>query len=286
MIGVKTARRAALALGFPRFAWKLRKLDFDIGHGELTLDVGSGSGPSPYADVVVDYDPEGRETNAGIAQAHGKALIWANAQRLPFRDGVFGFVTCFHLLEHVVDPAACLEEMQRVGRRGYIETPNELFDYVIPYRDHRNRVSFDGRLLRFMRKSRWDVERFAARFGRERSRQVFDLLIRNPADLHVCYRWQGRIEYSVSGEVIDDGCSVSVEDAATERSIGESSRVNALACRIMRRQLIADDRLLSLMRCIDCGGEELAMLADGGARCEGCGRGYGRLNGYLDFRPR
>jgi SAM-dependent methyltransferase len=286
MIGIRTARRAALALGFQRFAWKLRKLDFDIGRGELALDVGSGSAPSPYADVLVDYDPEGRETNAGIAQAHGKALIWANAQRLPFRDAVFGFVTCFHLLEHVVDPAACLEEMQRVGRRGYIETPNELFDYVIPYRDHRNRVSFDGRLLRLMRKSRWDVERFAARFGRERSRQVFDLLNRNPANLHVCYRWQGRIEYSVSCEVIDDGCSATVDDAETERSTGEPSWVNALACRIMGRQSIGDERLLTLMRCVECNGEELALLVDGHARCEGCGRGYCRLNGYLDFRPR
>src|SRR3546814_19845275 len=42
---------------------------------------------------------------------------------MPFADGVFDHVICSHVLEHVPDPGAVIEEMIRVARSGYIEVP-------------------------------------------------------------------------------------------------------------------------------------------------------------------
>jgi len=283
MIFVHPTRRTAEALHLYALAWKLRKLDFDIARDALVLDVGSGAAPNPYADVLLEYDPSGRETNSGAARANGKALVWGDVQRMPFRERVFDFVTCFHVLEHVVDPAKCLQELQRVARRGYIETPNEIFDYVVPYYDHRNRVSYDGEILRVLKKERWDVERFVDRFGLKRSRQVFDLLIRNPANLHVCYRWNDHIEYIVGEDVIRDGHPDN-GNGEREHIPPISPWVNALATRFIRRRRFTEERLLSMLRCVGCESTELRRVTNDRVSCNACHRVYSRVDGWLDFR--
>jgi hypothetical protein len=44
----------------------------------------------------------------------------------PFVDRQFDFVACAHTLEDVRDPIWVCEELQRVGRAGYIEVPSRL----------------------------------------------------------------------------------------------------------------------------------------------------------------
>jgi ubiquinone/menaquinone biosynthesis C-methylase UbiE len=284
MIVFRAVRTAASALGFHRLAWKLRKLAFAIGRSDLVLDAGGGAAPNPFANVVIDYDPSGRETNVGTARANGKALVWADVQRLPFRDRVFDYALCFHVIEHVQEPALAAGELQRVAAAGYIETPNELFDLVVPYHDHRNRVSYDGETLRIYRKARWDVERFEARFGRRRTQQVYEMLSRNPKELHVQYFWRGRINVAVSDEVIADGVTATEGVVASPGEDVRSLRLHEIAARVLRRRKLSDEELLALMRCVDCGGERLSLNASG-ARCNACARQYNRVEGFLDFRP-
>lgn len=279
---IHVSRLLARALGLHALAWKLRKLDFAIRRDDLVLDAGSGAAPNPFANVVVDYDPSGRETLLGSARDLGKTLVWADLQRLPFRDGVFDYALCFHVLEHVVDARAALGELQRVAKAGYIETPNEIFDILVPYPDHRNRVSYDGQTLRVYRKARWNVERFEERFGQRRVDEVYSLLARNPEHLHVQYYWRGRISAEVPDELIEDG--VSIDSMRPRSEGGGEARLNALVSRVLRRRRLSDQELLGLVRCIDCRSEDLALDAEG-AVCRSCSRRYPRLQGFLDFRP-
>ena len=52
-----------------------------------------------------------------------RPLFDADAADMPFADQVFDYVICSHLLEHVTDPGAVIDEMVRVARAGYIEVP-------------------------------------------------------------------------------------------------------------------------------------------------------------------
>jgi SAM-dependent methyltransferase len=93
----------------------------------LVLDLGSGHRPHPRADVLLDrYHMDNTERGGqALAMPVGKRFIIGDAECLPFRDKVFDFVICSHVAEHVQDPAAFCEEMNRVGRAGYIETPSK-----------------------------------------------------------------------------------------------------------------------------------------------------------------
>lgn len=62
------------------------------------------------------------------ARGEGVELARCDARRLPFRDGAFDAVYCYHVLEHVPEPARAIAEARRVlapGGIGYWGTPNK-----------------------------------------------------------------------------------------------------------------------------------------------------------------
>ncbi len=52
-------------------------------------------------------------------------------KKLPFKDKEFDYVICTHVIEHVNDPISFKEEIERVGKSGYIELPTRLNDNMV-----------------------------------------------------------------------------------------------------------------------------------------------------------
>ncbi len=83
-------------------------------------------------------------------------LIHCDASSLPFDDGTFDFIYCYHVLEHMNDPAASLKEMRRVLRNGggwLIGTPNK--SRIIGYIGSKDTT--------LANKIRWNVDDWIAR---------------------------------------------------------------------------------------------------------------------------
>ena len=89
----------------------------------MILDIGSGQRPFPSAQFLVDkYEqPLGK-----------KPVILGGQTFIPhvdicdlriFANKYFDFVFCSRVLEHTDDPIKACQEIIRVGKRGYIETP-------------------------------------------------------------------------------------------------------------------------------------------------------------------
>lgn len=106
---------------------------FHIQPGDWLLDLGCGNGRHSLeaarwparvvgVDVVLDDLRKARYMLADLerkGQTQGVAdFILADAQRLPFRDGVFDKVVCTETLEHVPDDRAAIREIDRVARPG------------------------------------------------------------------------------------------------------------------------------------------------------------------------
>ena len=103
----------------------------------MILDVGCGRNKRPGA-IGVDSN---RDTAADV-------IADINQNRLPFRDGVFEKIWAVHVIEHVADVIATIEELHRVSRPGsviVIETPHytDFSSFCDPtHRWHLNSFSF------------------------------------------------------------------------------------------------------------------------------------------------
>lgn len=90
--------------------------------GDLALDVACGPGILSEALAAHVARSIGIDmTGAMIEEARrgGDATyLRGDAERLPFRDGVFDLVVCRDSLHHLFEPARCVNEMTRVVRPG------------------------------------------------------------------------------------------------------------------------------------------------------------------------
>ena len=91
----------------------------------LCVDVASGGRPFPKADVLCDLYLEATpQRDMRELDTRGRPFVLCDACFLPFRDQVFGFATCYYLLEHVDNPKKVFAELVRVAKHGYVQCPS------------------------------------------------------------------------------------------------------------------------------------------------------------------
>lgn len=75
------------------------------------LVVGCGDGSAGYGPLADVADARWLETDVSLA---GRAAVVCDASDLPFEDRQFDLVICIAVLEHVLEPQRCVDEMRRV----------------------------------------------------------------------------------------------------------------------------------------------------------------------------
>jgi len=89
---------------------------------DRVIDIGCGGAPSPLSSVLTDFFPD-ESIHRARPVVEDRPLIVCSAERMPIRDKFFDLSICSHVLEHVPDPASAAEEIARISRKGYLETP-------------------------------------------------------------------------------------------------------------------------------------------------------------------
>jgi SAM-dependent methyltransferase len=142
----------------------------------------------------------------GLAAVVDRPVVFADGCRMPFRDKAFDFVIAFHVLEHITRPELFLAELMRVARAGYIETPNVLFERLIPYDVHCLEVMNIGSRLFIHKKSAPATDTFSASLHIvPQSPKWNDFFFGNPEYFHVCHHWRDRIEFEIANP--EEQCS-------------------------------------------------------------------------------
>jgi SAM-dependent methyltransferase len=114
------------------------RADLNIKKGDRVLEVGGGHNPHPRSNVVVDkYVDSNFHRSGDLKVLKHQQFLAADGENLPFKDKEFDYVICCQVLEHVEDPVRFLAEQFRVAKRGFIETPSLLGEYLFPRESHK-----------------------------------------------------------------------------------------------------------------------------------------------------
>jgi SAM-dependent methyltransferase len=177
---------------------------------------------------------------------------------MPFKDKAFDFAIAFHVLEHARDPASFLQELSRVAKAGYIETPNVMFERLVPYDIHLLEImDLEGRL--YIQK-KWSpaTDTFGHQlevFRRDPAWNRF--FYTNPALFHVRYSWRDKILFEIVNPA--ENCSWFLDDESAEGDVANappSQHLRARGLKLMRHWYKARSRstinLPDLLVCPEC----------------------------------
>lgn len=110
----------------------------NIKSSDRVLEVGGGHNPHPRSNVVVDkYTDTNYHRSGDIKVLKNQTFMQADGESLPFKDKEFDYVICCQVLEHVENPEKFLAEQFRVAKRGFMETPSLLGEYLFPRESHK-----------------------------------------------------------------------------------------------------------------------------------------------------
>lgn len=172
----------------------------NISKTDLVLEVGSGHRPCYRADVLCDKHLTDKERGGPLKM--DRPIFLSDCHNLPFKDKAFDYIICCQVLEHVQDPMRCCEELSRVGKKGYIETPSILWEKLHPTRAyHRWFILLINNTLVFLSKDKSERNSI---FG-----TLFEIMYSNSLEyqlffqsykklFEVKYEWYGRINYLVN----------------------------------------------------------------------------------------
>lgn len=165
-----------------------------IPKGDLVIDIGSGDKPFWRANVFLDklsLRNLHRHSDSNTVNTLGP-FIDSDISKTPFRDGAFDYSFCAHLLEHVERPDLAIKEITRISKRGYIEVPNGVIEYISPFHSHLWLILRDKNKLIFYRKGKKlhkDLLKNSSKFYK---------VIAKINDPFIRLEWNKRIEFEIA----------------------------------------------------------------------------------------
>lgn len=171
----------------------------------FVLEVGGGHNPHPRANVVVDkFIASNYHRSGDIRVLKNQKFLQADGEKLPFKDNEFDYVICNHVLEHVEDPYAFLNEQFRVAKKGYIETPSLIGEFLIPKKSHKWLILEINNKLVLVEKEKINFNQ-SNDFGKlfqgyfPKNSIGFKILERtHPNILTIRYEWKDNIDYLIN----------------------------------------------------------------------------------------
>lgn len=178
-----------------------------IGKFDEVLEVGGGHNPHPRSNVVVDKFIESNyHRQSDLKVYRHQQFIKADGENLPFANDQFDYVICNQVLEHVNDPVRFLNEQSRVAKRGYIETPSLIGEYLFPKKSHKWLIlELDNKLIMVEKEKYWfstDIDLgFLFLTWLQKTSLAYKLLTSTRPDIMTTrYEWEGKIEFIINPE--------------------------------------------------------------------------------------
>ncbi len=177
----------------------------------MIIDIGSGHKPHKNADFLLEHHKIGNKHRWGKSLLIDRPTILYNGQIMPFKNKSFEFSICRHVLEHVDSPKKFLNEIERISKAGYIETPSEIAEAIFtPFDEHRWIVTLNKNVLFIRKKLKGNTSKFGKLFDYlcDNEKNFNDFFYRKRRRLFfVEYFWSKKINFKIkksSSDIIYD----------------------------------------------------------------------------------
>lgn len=277
-------------LGMDSFAWSLRRFYCPVKKNDLVLEVGSGGNPYFRANVLCDAYFETNERHFDPL-IYDRPTVLAFVENLPFKDDSFDFIIASHVLEHSINPEKFLEEIQRVGKAGYIETPDAFMERICAYPMHRLEVSEKNHELLIRKKTAPVHDLEIKNLFVNKVTHIFPkIVLKHPFNFHVRFYWDKN--EGIRNKIINSEYQFDwnyEEDAKKEAPLNFKMRVRKIIIKFLRKILSQNNRnkkinILDYLKCVKCGSELLEKEEKNAVKCVKCGHKYPILNDkIIDF---
>jgi SAM-dependent methyltransferase len=272
------AMRLAGFLGLAKLRWSLRRLHVPVSKDALVLEVGSGGNPYPRANILLDAYEDSRERHWDPL-VHDRPTILAFGEKLPFKDKVFDFVIAAHVLEHTPYPEQFLSELQRVGKAGYIETPDAFMERINPYKDHRLEVTLRRGTLIIRKKHYWLEDNDIVDLYEHRVKKIITsrTIPDHAEEFHVRYFWKEKIDYVITNPEINANWTPP-DTNINYKSMSKEGLMKSLRFTVLNiiRKLFSQTRrnrklnIFPLLQCNKCESSTLEVTKNNEIICSEC----------------
>ncbi len=179
--------------------------DLRIGKKDSVVEIGPGHNPTYRSNVIVEKFVDTNYHRCGDVKIYPHQTFFnCSGEELPFKDKEFDYVICNQVLEHSEDPAKFISEQCRIARRGYMETPSLLGEFLFPKKSHKWVIlHIDNKLVLFEKSKmpgNYD-NNYGELFLNYLPYQslVYKLLWFTEGDLMINrYEWEGEIDFIVN----------------------------------------------------------------------------------------
>lgn len=202
----------------------------DIKSDDRVLEIGSGSRPRKRSDILCDKYIESNDERAcgDNIVIDERPFVVADALALPFKDKSFDYVIASHILEHVIDPYQFVNELMRVAKRGYIETPSELGEKIFGWQFHKWIVRLKDDTI--MMRRRMEESPFGEYFHKMYHNNVLfaEVVDSQFPHYYIQYQWKDTIKL-----LIENDADKNVKYSVTNKVIQTQSRSRILIIKLM-----------------------------------------------------
>lgn len=282
--------KAAKFLGFKRLRWSLRRLHCPVNSAALVLEVGAGGNPYPRANVLLDA-MESTIERMEKSLIKDRPLVLGICEKLPFKDKSFDFVIASHVLEHTSNPEKFLSELMRVGKAGYIETPEGWFEKLCAFTFHRLEVSNLGGKLFIRKKSSWKPDESAILWDNKlaHSKELLNFLSSHADLYHMRFFWKDKIEFEIVNPECNANWPFPIEQSDGSYHNSFFCQIREMYLKIRRWAYSQNTRnreidILKLLMCPDCASTVLSKHGDS-ITCDSCKRQYDIKNNIPHLFP-
>jgi ubiquinone/menaquinone biosynthesis C-methylase UbiE len=131
-----------------------------IKKSEYVLDIGAGHNPFYRANVVIEkYLKFNTERGQNLKFFDYQYVIESDGINLPFKNKSFDYAYSNHLIEHTLNPAKFIKELQRISSFGYLGAPSALYEKIFPGHNYHKYLFFlKNQTIYFSKKSNKFIE--------------------------------------------------------------------------------------------------------------------------------